>query len=326
MKNLKICFLDCNNPNLPNFNTDNIFLYQLRKEYNVEICAINPDIIFYPLSYNNHFNYKNCIKVFFTEEPGHWNKYNYMNFYPLKDRCYLSMFDADYVLSSYYLSNDKNIRFPSYMHYAYQMTLDGRLSSLEDFIKPKTYTKDNIKNKKFCCFMYRNKHAEKRVTFLKKLSNYKQVDIINIGGNSYEKCDYIKNYKFTFAFENSGILLTKNDLNNFDDYHQNYLNQGQHTMKNDNIGYTTEKIIEPISTETIPLYWGNPIIHMDFSIKRFVSWHNYNNDEKMIEKIIELDNDDNKYLEMLNQPVISDYENSYFNLDKSLSFLKNILV
>jgi hypothetical protein len=83
------------------------------------------------------------------------------------------------------------------------------------------------------------------------------------------------------------------------------------------VGYTTEKIIEPFCANTIPLYWGNPFISDDFNNHMFINWHDYNDDDAMIEKIIELDNDKEKYFSYLNGTV--------FNKNKIEELLNNFI-
>ena len=54
---------------------------------------------------------------------------------------------------------------------------------------------------------------------------------------------------------------------------------------------------------TLPIYWGNPLVHQDFNPGRFLNYYDYESDEALIERIIELDQDDAKYLEYLQQPL-----------------------
>lgn len=305
MKNIKIKFLDWIDPNLPNFNDDNIFLHTLSMRYNVQIVKDDPDILFYTLSMNNnHINYKNCIKIFYVGEPGIWDINKYYNYYPENSRDYKSIKDANYIISTYYIDNTNHFRLPLYMLYSYQMILDKRISDFNYFTKQKHLTKDSIKNKKFCTILHRN-NEDKRVQFKNLLNCYKNVDDIKIPGHSFHKCDFIKNYKFTFAFENNdGSFAGRPFLGE---------------------GYTTEKIIEPMASDTIPLYWGNKFIYKEFNSNSFINWHDYMDDQKMIEKIIEIDNNDDLYLEMINQPNIIDFKNSYFNLEKLLNFFEKII-
>jgi hypothetical protein len=75
----------------------------------------------------------------------------------------------------------------------------------------------------------------------------------------------------------------------------------------------------------IILYWGNNLIDKELNTNSFINWYDYGSDEKMIEKIIELDNNDKLYLEMLNQPAVINFKDSYFNMDKTLSFFEKII-
>ena len=186
------------------------------------------------------------------------------------------------------------------------MILDGRIPCFDFFFNDRKITDESLFDRKFCCYIHRNNRQDMfRVKFLEKLSKYKKVDIIeNIPGHSYEKTEFVKkNYKFCFGMENNS-----QDIN----YYPN--------IKNSNyvdIGYTTEKIIEPFCSNTIPLYWGNPLIKNDFNNDMFINWHDYKNDELMIEKIIEIDNDKEKYFSYLNGTV--------FNKNKIEEILNNFI-
>lgn len=147
-------------------------------------------------------------------------------------------------------------------------------------------------NSKFCNFIYRHS-VDYRNNFFTKLSKYKHIDspglcmnnMKSIGGYSDPlqsrkdqnwtemKLEFIKPYKFTIAFENHFNMP----------------------------GYTTEKIIHPLLTTGIPIYCGNPYIHEDYNPNRFLNYHDYDNEDNLIDAIIELDNDDEKYYKMLNE-------------------------
>ena len=57
---------------------------------------------------------------------------------------------------------------------------------------------------------------------------------------------------------------------------------------------------------SIPVYWGNPLVGKDFNTNSFINYHDYKNEDEVIDRIIELDNDDTKYLEMLKEPWYND--------------------
>lgn len=159
----------------------------------------------------------------------------------------------------------------------------------------------------FCSFMNSNPGCEKRNQFFHKLSNYKKVDsggplFNNIGHiiprGTKEKLDFLKTRKFNLCFEN-----------------------GSHA------GYATEKIVHAFYAKTVPIYWGSPTIEIDFNPKAFLNWHDYCDDDKFIEKIIELDNDDNLYYSMLNEsPTRDGNPNKFMDMERFLDWFDSRVV
>jgi hypothetical protein len=86
------------------------------------------------------------------------------------------------------------------------------------------------------------------------------------------KLDFIKDYKFTIAFENTAYP-----------------------------GYTTEKLMEPYQANSIPIYWGNPEVLRDFNGDSMINCSGRSMEE-IIDRIKTLDNDDELYLKMLHEP------------------------
>jgi hypothetical protein len=122
----------------------------------------------------------------------------------------------------------------------------------------------------------------------------------NIGYAVPDKRKFQSEYKFSIAFENEAY-------------------RPQHP------GYTTEKIMEPMTVNSVPIYWGNHLINKEFNTKSFVNFYDFKDMNEMIDYIIELDKDDNKYLEMLNQPWFLDYNVPENNkLENIKSFLYKI--
>lgn len=73
-------------------------------------------------------------------------------------------------------------------------------------------------------------------------------------------------------------------------------------------GFVTEKITDAFFSDTIPVYYGSSTVTDIFNHKAFINCSDYDSFDDVIDKIIELDNDDSKYLEMLRQPVFVDPE------------------
>lgn len=148
--------------------------------------------------------------------------------------------------------------------------------------------KETLKNKSgFCNFIYSNPLAHpNRDAFFHKLNEYKKVDSYGKHLNNMN-CDDTRGdanwngllvdmkskYKFSIAFENASHL-----------------------------GYTTEKIVTSMRANSLPIYWGNSDVVKCFNPKSFINCHDYADFDEVVKKIIELDNDDAKWQEMMNEP------------------------
>ncbi len=73
--------------------------------------------------------------------------------------------------------------------------------------------------------------------------------------------------------------------------------------------------------DTIPVYYGSDSVKAIFNTKAFINCSDYDNFDDVIQAIIELDQDDEKYLEMLRQPIFVDEkfpQKTLENLEKYL--------
>jgi hypothetical protein len=181
--------------------------------------------------------------------------------------------ECDFAFSFDYLDSPRHYRLPLYALYADNSILTERKIHPEQLLKEKT---------KFCNFIVSNGSCEKRNNFFRLLSKYKKVDsagrfMNNVGRelpyNPSDKWDFIKPYKFTIAFENSSYP-----------------------------GYTTEKIFEPLMTDGLPIYWGNPLVDRDFNPRRFLSLHSFHDEHDLIDAIVQIDRDDELFLKYLSEP------------------------
>ena len=67
-------------------------------------------------------------------------------------------------------------------------------------------------------------------------------------------------------------------------------------------GYNTEKILTSFRAHTIPIYWGDPGIENIYNPKAFINCNKYSSIDEILNIIKEIDNDDEKYIEMVTQP------------------------
>ena len=269
MRRIKILFEDF----WPGFDVKNNFIVNLlSKEYEI-INDSNPDYLFFSVYGYNHLKYRNCIKIFYSGE----------NIEPDFNLC-------DYAIAFQHLhAEDRYFRYPLFIESGYEL------------LKNKSFDAKEVLNRKFCNFVYTNKKWADpyRKEFFYRLSKYKQIDsggqyLNNIGGPVTNKIDFIKNYKFTIAFENSALS-----------------------------GYITEKIVDPMTVNSLPIYWGNPDVHLDFKKDSFVFVNDFETIDAAVEEIIRLDKDDNAFIEKLSKPWYTGEDYSSLQ-SKLLLFLKNI--
>jgi hypothetical protein len=167
-----------------------------------------------------------------------------------------------------YSDDSRNYRLPHYLLY------DGYY----ELSRPKIID-ESLANRKFCNFVASNGNCKERNDFVQELSKYKKVDcggrwMNNIGYAVTDKRKFQSEYKFSIAFENNAY-------------------RPQHP------GYTTEKIMEPMTVNSIPIYWGNPFISREFNTKSFINYYDFNNLDDLIQSIIDLDQNNSLYLEIL---------------------------
>ena len=253
---------------------DNFITRTLDKKYNVELSS-DPEYLFFGTFGYRHLGY-DCVKIMFIGE----------NMAPDFNLC-------DYALGFDYIQfDDRYMRLPLYCTYdSFSAVADNLLQ-----------TEEALLARKFCCMVVsNNRHSSPhRERFFKLLSEYKQVDSggrlwNNVGGPVADKLQFVSQYKFNIAFENSCVR-----------------------------GYTTEKIMEPMTVNTLPIYWGNPLVWKEFNVASFVDVNSFASMEDAVQHIVDLDNDDAKYLQMLRAPKI--FEPRIRNWQEHLlDFLSNIV-
>jgi len=285
-------------PNL--IKDDNYFYHLLSNEYDVVIDEKSPDILFFSVDYRKEkkhkfFDNSNTRKIFFTGEN---TKANY-------EDCHASIS---------FLKNDdnRNYRLPlwalfiNWFNVPYNKKRDqAYLIGEEDLL---FVDKKKLKlNKKFCSFVASNPSG-KRLDFVPKLQSQKHVDcggslLNNTGrkikgrGDQKWKIKYISKFRFNIAFENE---------------------IGE--------GYVTEKILHPMSVNSIPIYWGSDLVNQDFNSESFINARNYENDEELIDGILDLENNKELYMEKLAKPWFKDNKFPEYALPQNvLKFINEVL-
>lgn len=157
-------------------------------------------------------------------------------------------------------------------------------------IDPKYY---NNTGNKFCAYMYSVSHTH-RIKYFNLLSTYKKVDAlgkccknINIESTRYNydnketyndiAVKYYTEYKFVLALENSFVA-----------------------------GYCTEKLMNPLIANSIPIYWGDSAIFKYINKKRVIYIQDFKSDEDLLEYIKYIDTDSAAYQKIVNENIYLD--------------------
>jgi hypothetical protein len=77
---------------------------------------------------------------------------------------------------------------------------------------------------------------------------------------------------------------------------------------------------------SIPIYWGDPAIQRDFNTKSFININDFKSYDEAIEYIIQLDANDEKYLEVASQPWLKDNKIEEEFLEESLFNFFNFIL
>lgn len=226
-----------------------------------------------------------------------------------------NMQECDFAFSVFF---EEEINHPNYMriptHIITDFTLDKKqrlpLKRRIDFKKIKS------EKNKFCNFIYAQDKSI-RNNFFKKLSQYKKIDAPGRCMNNMppigkhenakksrisikwakEKLDFLKDYKFTIAFENEVLD-----------------------------GYTTEKLVHPLLVNSLPIYFGNKLVGRDFNEKCFINFNNFKDMEALVKHVINVDKDEQLYKGYLEQPIFKNKEQYEFSREERvLKKLKEII-
>lgn len=133
----------------------------------------------------------------------------------------------------------------------------------------------------FCNFIYGHKSAYgERERLLETLSKYKRVECagtlcnnMNDGKTvtySGDKIDFVRRCKFTIACDSVA-----------------------------HPGFVTEKIRDAFIGNSIPIYFGDPYIAEEYNTKAFINCRDFDSFEAVLERVKELDQDDEQYMQML---------------------------
>ena len=266
--------------------TANLLTDILKERYEIEFSD-QPDYLIVsvfgqPFSYTSH----DCVRILYTGEP----------------------LSPDFSVFDYAIGFD-NINFPDaygesrYYRYPFCFYHFDRVKQCSGGMT--YYQAKEVLDKKtyFCNFIYGHPSAKgEREAIFAALQKYKRVEaagsfLNNMPGGKVvpftdAKVEFQRKCKFTIACESISYP-----------------------------GFVTEKIIDPIRAFSVPIYYGNPHIEKEFNKDAMINLQEFSSLEEGIERIIEVDRNDDLYLHMLMAPklISEDY------LEKIYEGLKQFL-
>ncbi|MCQ2520972.1 MAG: glycosyltransferase family 10 [Lachnospiraceae bacterium] len=255
MKTIKIAYIDFwKNLDFENFVITKI----LKKKYEVIIDSNNPDYIICSNFGTDYLKY-NCPRILYLAEAKavDFNVYDYG----------IAFDDIAF--------GDRYLQYPCFFigYDIFKKALEKKIPERDELSL----------NRKFCNTVVSNDlGCNVRDRYFEALCTYKHVDSGGRHKNNLpdgqpvpDKLEFQKQYKFSFAFENSSFP-----------------------------GYVTEKIVDAWAAGSIPLYWGAPDVADYFNPKAFIDCTNMKSESEIIDAVKELDEDDHKYLTMLREPIL----------------------
>ncbi|HEY3862240.1 MAG TPA: glycosyltransferase family 10 [Verrucomicrobiae bacterium] len=238
------------------------FFYNLFSERFEVIVCDRPDFLIYSNNGDVHRHF-NCRKIYYTHEP-----------------IQPDFADCDFAFTSFYLDDPRHTRLPWYA--VLYNSSPAELLRGADFPSPQQILAEKTK---FCSYVvsgHSRRRNRNRLEIFEKLSKYKRVESggrfkNNVGGpvagGFAGKINFMRECKFHIAFENARLP-----------------------------GYTTEKLPQAFMARTLPVYWGSPRVGEEFNPRCFIDASDFPNLDALVEKIIELDRDDDRYMQFFSEP------------------------
>lgn len=256
---------------------DNSILDILQKHYDVEVCD-DPDYLicgvlyggwWYEGLYHQYILQSGKVRILIDGE-------NLVPDYNL----------VDYSICQYPIEYyDRNCYFPC----GIEAFTNRRTFFRELQDKKRDYPDEILKTKEYFASFIASHDSEYNIRgdFFKALNQRKRVESVGSYLNNMpdgltvdwldgSKETFLKKCKFTLCFES-----TKHE------------------------GFITEKIVEAFYSDTIPIYYGSDNIKDIFNPNAFINISDYPDYDAAIDKILEIENDDQLYLGMLRQPIFN---------------------
>lgn len=245
---------------------ENEFLTKLlRKHYNVEFSE-NPDYLFCScFGFYEYLNYPQ-VRIMYSGE-NYIPDFNYVDYA-------ISLYPMDFL--------DRHYCIPGML-----------LTNLEPLVEL------GEKNRSYCALF-----LESKPYFANLIAGHESEK--NLRGNLLELFGKYRRVESAGSFRNN--MPDGKCVQRFDGSKRELQRKCKFTICTESVaheGFVTEKIFEAFLADTIPIYYGSSTVSTIFNPKAYIDIRDYDSLEAVLDRVIELDTDDEKYLEMLNQPIFA---------------------
>jgi len=254
------------------------------------------------LSPHYDFTFDDTPDFLFFSHIGHRHRlYNCTKIFHTQEKYWPNWKECDYAAVSVLVDDPRSAYLPIY-------AFDGRPEKLVRTSVPDPVAVRASKPH-FCSLLcaYVDRTVRRREQFFHALNRLRKVDsagraLNNTGyrlptGDRYQvKVDWLAGYRFNIAFENTRRA-----------------------------GWCTEKLVDPLHVNTIPIYWGDPRVKEFFNPESFICRDDFSSDHELAEYVLHVDDTPELYAKYIQAPPFpKNVPNSAYDMNTLLAFFDRI--
>ena len=254
------------------------------------------------LSPHYDFTFDDTPDFLFYSHIGHRHRlYNCIKIFHTQEKYWPNWKECDFAAVSVLVDDSRSAYLPIY-------AFDGRPEKLVRTFVPDPVTVRASKPH-FCSLLcaYVDRTVRRREQFFHSLNRLRKVDsagraLNNTGyrlppGDRYKvKVDWLASYRFNLAFENTRRA-----------------------------GWCTEKLVDPLHVNTIPIYWGDPRVKDYFNPESFICRDDFSSDEELADYVLHVDDTPELYARYIRAtPFHENRPNSAYDMNSLLAFFDRV--
>ena len=254
------------------------------------------------LSPHYDFTFDDTPDFLFFSHIGHRHRlYNCTKIFHTQEKYWPNWKECDYAAVSVLVDDPRSAYLPIY-------AFDGRKDKLVRTSAPDPVT-IRASKPRFCSLLcaYVDRTVRRREQFFHSLNRLRKVDsagraLNNTGyrlppGDRYQvKVDWLAGYRFNLAFENTRRA-----------------------------GWCTEKLVDPLHVNTIPIYWGDPRVKEFFNPEGFICRDDFSSDHELAEYVLHVDDTPELYAKYIQAaPFNKNVPNSAYDMNTLLAFFDRV--